>query len=504
MAENKIVYVSPERLGYYDSKIKSHIATADEAIRAALQANIDAANKVIGDEETRAKAAELTNAQAAAVAQKSADDLEAYVGTFTASEGVDTVVKYIDAKTANIASDETVSALDERVTQAEKDIDAIEADYLKAADKTELSNAISAEAERAAGIEGGLRTDVDAIKGDYLKEEDKTELQGNIDAVSAVANAAVKQSDYDTKVAALEDEDERIAGLVSAEAERAAGVEESLQTQINTIMNNPDAEGAINSINEFTQYVKDHGTIADGFRTDIDQNKEDIAANKKSIEDHMAEDHDFAAADATLKSELEGKINAKADASTVSDMDIAYKAADKALQKALEAHTALNHDFATADAAIKSALEGQIALKADTTALNAVSEKVTALENANKEGGAVAQAIASADAKAAQAQQEVDALEEVVATKAAQADLEAATGRITTAEGEIDTLQSEMDAVEAKAAANENAISTLSGTVDTKASKTDLESAVNRIIALEEVKHEQITEAQIDAWFEQA
>ena len=61
-----------------------------------------------------------------------------------------------------------------------------------------------------------------------------------------------------------------------------------------------------------------------------------------------------------------------------------------------------------------------------------------------------------------------------------------------------------MDAVEAKALVNENAISTLSGTVDTKASKTDLESAVNRIIALEEVKHEQITEAQIDAWFAQA
>ena len=59
-------------------------------------------------------------------------------------------------------------------------------------------------------------------------------------------------------------------------------------------------------------------------------------------------------------------------------------------------------------------------------------------------------------------------------------------------------------AVEAKAAANASAISTLSGTVDTKASKTDLESAVNRIIALEEVKHEQITEAQIDAWFAQA
>ena len=43
-------------------------------------------------------------------------------------------------------------------------------------------------------------------------------------------------------------------------------------------MSNPDAEGAINSINEFTQYVADHGTIADGMRTDINKNKTDIAA----------------------------------------------------------------------------------------------------------------------------------------------------------------------------------------------------------------------------------
>lgn len=42
-----------------------------------------------------------------------------------------------------------------------------------------------------------------------------------------------------------------------------------LQTQINTIVNNPDTEGVINSINEFTEYITNHGEIAEGFRTDI-------------------------------------------------------------------------------------------------------------------------------------------------------------------------------------------------------------------------------------------
>jgi chromosome segregation ATPase len=42
-------------------------------------------------------------------------------------------------------------------------------------------------------------------------------------------------------------------------------------------MSNPDAEGAINSINEFTQYIAEHKPVAEAFRTDINKNKEDIA-----------------------------------------------------------------------------------------------------------------------------------------------------------------------------------------------------------------------------------
>lgn len=221
-------------------------------------------------------------------AQEDVNNLEAYVGTFTASEGVDTVVKYIDAKTANIASDETVGAIADRVTQAEKDIDAIEADYLKAADKTELSEAITAEANRAKGIEGGLETRLKAVEDDYLKAADK----------------------------------------------------EALQTQINTIMNNPDAEGAINSINEFTKYVADHGTIADGFRTDIDKNKADIAAEvKRAGEAEAALDgrldaleainHEaYIAADTALKSELTTEIGKKADASALTSAVEALEGAD--------------------------------------------------------------------------------------------------------------------------------------------------------------------------------
>lgn len=295
------------------------------------------------DYATKTEAEGYANAkdEAIAAAKKAADDLAAYVGTFTESEGVDTVVKYIDAKTANIASDERVDGIDERLTQAEKDIDAIEADYLKAADKTELSNAITAEKERAEGIEGGLRTDVDVIKGDYLKAADKTELEGKI----------------------------------TAEETRAKGVEESLQTQINTIMNNPDAEGAINSINEFTQYVKDHGTIADGFRTDIDKNKEDIAANAKAIEDHES----LAAETYETKTDAAQKLtDAKAYADGLNTaMDTRVKVLEAIDHDAYIAADAATLDAAKTDASNKDAV---VLAEAQKYADQAEADAITAAE----------------------------------------------------------------------------------------------------------------------------
>ena len=110
-----------------------------------------------------------------------------------------------------------------------------------------LSDLLQALTGRVDGHDTSIKANADAIKAiadDYLKESDKTEL----------------------------------ADAIAAEKVRAEEAEANLQTQINTIMDNPDAEGAINSINEFTKYVKDHGDIAEGFRVDINKNKDDIAA----------------------------------------------------------------------------------------------------------------------------------------------------------------------------------------------------------------------------------
>ena len=89
-----------------------------------------------------------------------------------------------------------------------------------------IAEAVAIEKGRAEGIESGLAGRIKAVEDDYLKATDKADLQN----------------------------------------------------QINTIMNNPDTEGVINSINEFTQYITEHGEIAEGFRTDINALSDAVAA----------------------------------------------------------------------------------------------------------------------------------------------------------------------------------------------------------------------------------
>ena len=284
-------------LGKKVDKVEGFSLVSDTEI--ARLANVDNYD----DEEVRGLIGD--NAQAI-------EDLEAYVGTIPETATATNIVAYVQEKTAGIATDTALEELTGRVAQAETDIDNIEKDYLKAADKTELSDAIAAEKDRAEGIEGGLRTDVDAIKGDYLKASDKQDLQ----------------------------------------------------TQIDTIMNNPDTEGVINSINEFTQYIEEHGEIAEGFRTDID-------ANAKAIEDHEA----LAAETYETKTDAGNKLteakNYADGLNTAMDTRVkvlegidhdAYVAADTTLKSELQAEI---------DADVKALADGAVATNATNIAANA-------------------------------------------------------------------------------------------------------------------------------------
>ena len=442
------------------------------------------------------------------------EDVVEFVGELPEGTEATTVIEYINKKTEGIATDAALGQLQSDLDAVEADVATIKGDYLKAADKTELANAIAAEAETARAAEKANADAIKAISDDYLKEEDKTELQGNIDAVSAVANAAVKQSDYDVKVKALEDEDARIVGLVEAEAERAAKAEEELDerlVKVEAFFDPKDAEGnsveidkALDTLVEIQGFITGEGAAAD-------QMVLDIAANKKAIEDHVATDHDFAGADAALKTELEGKINAKADSSVVEGIDGRLTTAEGTLATVAGKVTTLEGEMDAVEAAVATKVE-QEAYNTKITALEEADadhvERIEALEAKFVGEGSVEDIVADAKQEAIDAAAEdattkanaakdaaiakanelntamntrVAELETASATHALASDVEALAGRVTTAEGEIDTLQSEMDAVEAKASANETAIGTINTELAKKAAQADLEAAVARI-----------------------
>ena len=278
---------------YDDTAIRGEIAKkADaEATTNALNGKVDKVTgySLVSDTEI-ARLAEVDNyddEEVRGLIGDNADAIEALAEVVGEVEEGKTVVEMIAEAQEAATYDDT--ALTGRVK-------AIEDDYLVEADKTELAGLVTAEKERAEGIEGGLRTDVDAIKADYLKAADK----------------------------------------------------EALQAQIDTIMNNPETKDVIDSINEFTQYIADHGTIAEGFRKDID-------ANAKAIADHEA----LAAETYVTKTAADDK------AAEVKNYVDAEVAKDRERIAALEA---IDHDaYVDADATLKAELQAEI--DADVKAL---------------------------------------------------------------------------------------------------------------------------------------
>lgn len=438
MAE-QIKYVSLSKLDYYDSKIKEHIETADNTLKSNLEGQIEVVAGALDSEITRAKAAEATNATVAQTAQAAADKaqgevdaLETYVGTFT-HDTAKTVVEYVNAKTDGIATSGNLEALGTRVT-------AIENDYLKASDKTELEGdivavrtAVDTEKSRAEGIEAGLDARITAIEDDYLKAADKTELQGNIDTVSAAV--------------------ERLTNGVSAEE--------------------------IDGVNDLIQYVKDHGTEVTGMQ-------DDIAENASAIEGV-----------AGRMTTAEGKITAVEGA-------VATKAEQSALNEAVEALEGVDAGLDTRLKAVEAKFgdgEGNVEAQIAAAKQEAIDAAATAADT--KDEAVLAAAKKYADDEDALIEARVATLEGASATHALKSEVEAVDGRVTTAEGEIDTLQSEMDAVEALAVAADAAAKANAQAIALKADITALNAVSDRVTTLE-TWHNNFTEAseeEINALF---
>ena len=299
-------YVSLDKLALYDEKIKKVISDGDAASLASAKGYVDekiatcdpkgsaeAVQGKLDEEVTRAKAREDEIAGLVATAQGEVDALELYVGTIPEGATATNVVAYVQEKTAGIATDENLQELTQRVAEAEGEIDAIQADYLKAADKTELAGLITAEKERAEGIEGGLESRLAAVEGDYLKAADKAELQGNIDTVSEGLAAVKEDVEYffkdalgDTDVQQYKDTLKEIQDYMDSDASGASEMAASIKKNADDI----DAvEGRVDTLEGEMDAVEGRCTTIEGNITSLQGEDTAIKGRLDALEEAVSE-----------------------------------------------------------------------------------------------------------------------------------------------------------------------------------------------------------------------
>ena len=441
MADLKqINYVSPEKLSYYDSKAKARMLAAVEAAREALQNNINDANTAIENEATRAKAAEATNALAAEAAQKTADDLAAYVGEFS-SETAKTVVAYIDEKTTGIASDAALTELAGRVGQNEEDIEALEkavADNKTAIEGTvaelagtvaenesDIEGKMTALTERVAANETAVGTTLpNAINAEKERAmEAEGGLAGRIETMEAFWEAAKADGDEGNVIDTLKEIQDYIASDETGASEMLASIRQNAE-DIDALELLVGSKSVATQISEaiaaenLAQYATDEELAAAILRIVELEKVDHEHANKALLDTYTQTEADLADAVAKKhehanKAELDliqsgdkakwdaAEGNAKAYAKELNDaMDTAYKAADTALEAALKKY-ADDED---------AKIESRVAELETASATHALASDLTALSQAH---AADKQTLENADVALAERISSLEAVEHV-------------------------------------------------------------------------------------------
>lgn len=448
--------------GFNNDKLQAEIvdsleSEASDKILSAKQGKV--LKRLIDAEAGRAAGVETELSGAIDAVEGDLADLAALVGNLPEGTTAKDVVDYVNIKTTGIATDTALGELQNKLDDAQDAIDAIEADYLKAADKEELANSIK------------------AIADDYLVGQDRTDLEGLITAEKERALAAEKVNA------------DAIA-LLNNNAETAGSVDYKIAQAVASIMENPDA--TMNSINELVTWVNDHAEDALELSNQVSANKGAIEKLNGTGEGSVAK----AIADAidaenleqyALASDLdvaEGKIEAlegKVDVAKVSEAISAAIAAQDFSGFTTDAeHTELSGKVTTAEGKI-AALEAKFGDGEGSVADMVADAKQEAIDAAaedakSKADAAQSAAIAEATRLDGLMDARVDAIEAVVETHALKSDVQAIDSRLTAETGANATEITNI----------KNAMGAMSTQIGEKAAQTELDAAEERIATLEE------------------
>lgn len=521
-------YVSLDKLGLYDEKIKKVITDSDTAVLNSakeyangLASNYDAAGSAatvqgnLDAEVLRAKAEEERIAGLVGTAQGEIDALEGVVAgkaDKTALEGFQNTVSstYETKEDAGKKLTEAKTYTDTEVKKVQDEVDAVElliGEVAEGSTVVDMIGAVEDVAEANAGEITTLKGKVEALEaGTYDDTEVRGLISANAEAIEALEGVhAEDKEELEGKINLKADQT-----ALEAEIERATGVEEGLEGRIETMeafwaaaQADGDEKNVIDTLKEIQEYIAGDETGASEMAASIKQNADDIDA----LEGRMD------SAEQAL-----GTVDSRISAA-ITGANLGQYALDSDLDAAVERIAALE----TADGVQDGLLEGlrtDVDLKAtqaDLTALDGrvgtAESKIAVLEGkfggaegsvedmiADAKAEAISTAAETAQAKAdkaledakkyadeedAKIEERVGALETASATHALKSEVEGVAGRVTTVEGKVTTLEGKMTAVEALAAANKSAHEANAAAIALKASQADLEAVSGRVTTLE-------------------
>ena len=458
MATTERKYLSLEKLGLYDQKIKALMDTKDQATldtakgyADGLATNYDAAGSAATALEDAKKYADGKD-EAIAAAKKAGTDAQ-------------TAVDALSGKVGTVADDKTVVGLiaeaKSTADAAQGDVDALETlvgtipEYATAKDIVGYVNEKTTGIAKDSDVQdlktkvGTNTDDIAAIKADYLKTADKTALQGSIDEVSgkvttlvgADANKSVREIANEELVNQLIPEGakesldtlQEIAAWIQKHPDDASAMNQAitaLQKLVGTIptegVTATDIVGYIQEVIAAEKQAREAGDGALDTRVKTIEGKlgDGDGSVSKMIEDAKNEAITTAAGDATTKANA-AQSAAEATAKTYTDTEVGKdRTRIEAIEKSAHSHankelldTYTQTEVDLADAVTKKhshahmdVIEGitaekvaawdKVGDKADQTALQAEIDRAQKAETANAEAIAAFVEISEAEINA--------------------------------------------------------------------------------------------------------
>lgn len=543
------------RIAQLKADLAAEVTRADTAEKAALKAGQDAQKDVdalevkVGNSTDTADKATVYGAIAAekaraegkegeikAIADKNKEDIatlngndtvegsvdkkikDAIANVNTTTGGLDTRVGALETKVGNAGDTAAADgSLYARVAQNVKDIDVIEADYLKSTDKTELQNAINVEKGRLDAFMADA--DVSAQAVDTLKEIQQYITTDGQAAAKMTEDIAANK----TAIAAINHE---TTGILAQAKADAAAKDEALHTEITGEIATAKSEAIDAAAADATTKVNDAKTAlqtnidkkADqtALQTEIDRAKAAEAANKAvldKLDGGVNVDGSVKKQIETARAALQANINAKVAQTDYNAKVAELEAADTALDSRLDALESGDNSVAAQVKVVADALDAH--KKAQATKEKAVDDKLAVIQGEANVEGSIKKALADAKTYTDTRESAINGLlggkddaasadtafgriaKEVARATEAEGAL---AGRLNTAEGKITALETTVG----KAAEGENAATGLVKDVaDLKAINADtrLTAAETSIDNLEAwvAAHGTITNTEIDA-----